>query len=71
MKRNVGQVDRVLRALGAVVMAVSAAVAPVPLELRVPLFGALAAYFAFTALSGTCLGYTLLGTGTCPRESRS
>jgi hypothetical protein len=71
MKRNVGTVDRALRAVGAAALMIAAVAAPLPLPLpaRVALFGVMAAYLAFTALAGTCLGYALLGKSTCPARA--
>lgn len=66
MQKNVGTVDRVLRGLGAIAMGVAAALVPLPLWARVPVFGLLAVYLAFSTLSGTCLGYRLMGRSTCP-----
>jgi hypothetical protein len=71
MKRNVGTVDRAVRAVGAAALMIGGVAAPLPLPLpaRVALFGAMAAYLAFTALAGTCLGYGLLGKSTCPARA--
>lgn len=71
MTTNVGKMDRVFRALGAIGMLAAAFLAPLPVEVRVPLFGLLAAYMSFTALAGTCLGYKLMGMSTCPVRARS
>ena len=48
MKRNVGPVDRAVRAVGAVALMIGSVAAPLPLPLaaRVALFGVMAAYFA-------------------------
>jgi hypothetical protein len=70
MKKNVGNGDRIARVVAAVGLGVCAVVAPLPLWIRVAGFALNAAYLAFTALSGTCLGYRLLGRSTCPAESR-
>jgi hypothetical protein len=71
MKRNVGTVDRALRALGALALMIGSVAAPLPMPLaaRVALFGVMAAYLGFTALAGTCLGYALLGKSTCPARA--
>lgn len=69
MRKNLGKVDRMLRAAGAVAMVVGAAVLPVSLELRLAL-GVSGIYVLMTALWGTCLGYRLLGMSTCPAGSR-
>lgn len=66
MKRNVGTSDRILRAFGALALFTCAVLAPLPLALRVPLFGVLGSYMLFTSLAGTCFGYRLMGRSTCP-----
>lgn len=65
MKQNVGSFDRALRVLGAAAMVGGAALAPFPMEMRLPVFGGLSVYLLLTALSGTCLGYRLMGRSTC------
>ncbi|NUO53165.1 MAG: DUF2892 domain-containing protein [Polyangiaceae bacterium] len=70
MTKNVGNLDRMFRAVGALVMATCAVIAPLPAMVRIPLFGATAVYMLFTVLSGTCLGYRLTGRSTCPAASR-
>ncbi len=66
MERNLGNADRTRRALGAIALATCSVFAPLPLLLRVPAFGGMAIYLLYTVLSGTCLGYALLGKSTCP-----
>lgn len=66
MTKNVGLVDRALRAVAAISMGLCAVLAPLPVVVRVPLFAALGAYMLWTSLSGTCLGYRLMGRSTCP-----
>ena len=66
--RNVGNSERVLRGLAASLMGSCAVLAPLPLAIRLPAFGGMAAYLLFTALSGTCLGYRLMGKSTCRVE---
>lgn len=70
MKRNIGNRDRLVRALGGAAMATCAVMAPLPLAIRVPTFGILGVYMLFTAVAGTCLGYRLMGKSTCPAEPR-
>lgn len=70
MKKNVGSGDRVARVIAAGGLGVCAVIAPLPLWIRVAGFALNAVYLGFTALSGTCLGYRLLGKSTCPVESR-
>ena len=71
MTTNVGKLDRGFRALGAIGMLVCAFLAPLPVEVRVPVFGLLAAYLSVPALAGTCLGYKLMEMSTCPVRARS
>ncbi len=47
-------------------MLVGAFVTPFSLAVRVLVFGGMAAYILMTALSGTCLGYKMMGMSTCP-----
>jgi hypothetical protein len=70
MEKNLGKSDRTIRALSVIVLAAGSAFAPLPLLLRVPAFGLMGAYLLYTVLSGTCLGYALLGKSTCPNEAR-
>ena len=71
MKRNVGNKERVLRAVAGLAMATGAVMAPVPLAIRIGGFGVMAAYMLFTALAGTCFGYRLMGRSTCAIERGS
>lgn len=66
MKRNVGNGERVLRALAALALALCAVMAPLPLAVRLAGLATLSAYMMFTALAGSCLGYRLMGVSTCP-----
>jgi hypothetical protein len=66
MKKNLGNADRIMRVVGACAAVSCAVLAPYPLAARVGAFGATAVYLLFTALSGTCLGYRLIGRSTCP-----
>lgn len=68
MKKNLGTVDRLGRSGLAVALGVCSVVAPLPVSVRLAGFGALALYFALTALIGSCLGYRLLGMSTCAVE---
>ena len=69
MRRNVGTLDRTVRALAALGFGVCAVLAPFPLLVRVGVFGLSAVYFTFSALAGTCFGYRMLGKTTCPLET--
>jgi hypothetical protein len=66
MTRNVGNAERMVRAVAGMMMILCAVMAPLPLVVRVAAFGALGTYMLFTALAGTCLGYKLIGKSTCP-----
>ena len=70
MHKNVGTVDRVARGVMAVGLLAAAWVAPLELAPRVLVFGIGAVYVAFTAFSGTCLGYRLMGKSTCGVPNR-
>jgi hypothetical protein len=64
--RNVGRIDRTLRALAVIPLATCAALAPLPLWLRLVAFVPPGLYFCYSALAGTCFGYALMGKSTCP-----
>jgi hypothetical protein len=66
MKRNLGNLDRSLRVAGALLMLTCAWLAPLPLALRLAGLAASGVYLLFTALAGSCLGYTLMGRSSCP-----
>ncbi|MFP2924545.1 DUF2892 domain-containing protein [Pyxidicoccus sp. 3LG] len=68
MKRNVGNMERLFRALGGLALVTCAAMASLPLAVRLATFGVLGAYLLFSALAGSCLGYVLMGRSTCPVE---
>lgn len=69
MKRNVGSVDRWLRAFAGVALAALVLVVPMPLALQV-LGVAQGGYLVLTALAGYCVGYRLLGRSTCALPAR-
>ncbi|HYQ45640.1 MAG TPA: DUF2892 domain-containing protein [Polyangiaceae bacterium] len=70
MQKNLGQGDRIARGLAVVALVACAIISPLPLLVRVPVFGGMAVYLLYTVLSGTCLGYALLGKSTCPVQAR-
>jgi Protein of unknown function (DUF2892) len=70
MQKNVGKSDRGVRGLAVVGLSSCAIYSPLPPLVRVPVFGLLAAYLLYTALSGSCLGYALLGKSSCPTQAR-
>ncbi len=65
MSQNLGNADRILRALAALAMLIASVVAPVQLAIAVGL-ALTGVYMIGTALAGTCLGYKLIGVSTCP-----
>lgn len=69
MRRNIGNSERVVRAVIAMAMIGCAFLAPLPLLVRAPVFGGLGTYLLVTALAGTCLGYKLMGKSTCAHPS--
>jgi len=66
MRKNLGNVDRAMRAVAVVGLVTCCVASPLPLLIRVAAFGSMAAYLLFTVLAGTCLGYKLIGKSTCP-----
>ncbi|HEY6081593.1 MAG TPA: DUF2892 domain-containing protein [Polyangiaceae bacterium] len=66
MLQNLGGTDRFLRVTFALVLAGGSFVAPFSLTLRLLGFALPALYVLGTALTGTCLGYKLMGRSTCP-----
>ena len=69
MTKNVGNWDRIARALGAVGLGIAALVAPLP-SWALILLGATSVYLLLTSLCATCAGYGLLGKSTCAIEGR-
>jgi hypothetical protein len=70
MTRNAASWDRALRALMGVVMLGGSVFAPLPALVRVLALGVGGAYLLETALTGTCLGYRLMGISTCPTDTK-
>jgi len=70
MQKNLGRGDRGARAVGVAGLLAGSVFSPLPLGLRVPALGLLAAYLLYTVLSGSCLGYALLGKSTCSAPGR-
>ena len=70
MKRNVGTMDRAARGLAGLAMIACAVAAPLPLTVRLAAFLLPAAYMVFSALAGTCFGYSLMGKSTCATARR-
>lgn len=70
MKKNLSTFSRVLRAGGGLALLLCSVMAPLPLLVRIAGLGGMGAYLLFTALAGSCLGYTLLGMSCCPIESK-
>lgn len=70
MTRNLAGWDRALRLAAATLAGAAAFVAPLPLAVRIGALAVTAVYLGFTALTGTCAGYRLLGLSSCPRTLR-
>lgn len=66
MLKNLGKADRTLRVVLASVAACCAVLAPYSLGWKLGLLAPSAVYLLLTALTGTCLGYRLMGKSTCP-----
>ena len=62
---NVGAADRLIPTLAGCMMLLAAFLLALPVMGRVGLAG-MGLYLLGTALSGTCLGYRLMGKSTCP-----
>jgi len=71
MKKNVGTSDRIFRVLGAASSLMCSLLAPLPVAIRVAVFGTLSAYLLMTAVVGSCAGYALMGKSTCPTKART
>jgi hypothetical protein len=68
MKRNLGRVDRTLRACAGLALCMCSIFAPLPLLVRVLAFGVTGCVLFLTALVGACPGYALLGISSCSSE---
>ena len=68
MKRNVARWERIIRTLAGGGLLVGAFLVPLPPLVRLLAFGGGGVYLLATALSGTCLGYKMMGISTCPAE---
>lgn len=66
MTHNTATWDRIVRLLAGAAMLVGSLFAPFPLLVRVLALAVGGIYMLATALSGTCLGYRLIGFSTCP-----
>ena len=70
MKKNVGTSDRLARALGGASLMTCSFLAPLPLAVRMAVFGTMGVYLLMTALVGTCAAYALSGKSSCRPEAR-
>jgi len=70
MQKNLGNGDRAVRGMAVVGLVACSVFSPLPLLIRVPAFTGMAVYLLYTVLSGTCLGYALIGKSTCPAQAR-
>ena len=68
MKRNVGTMDRVTRAVAGMVMLTCSVMAPLSAAVRLGVFATIGGYLLLTAIVGSCLGYRLMGRSTCALE---
>jgi hypothetical protein len=64
MKKNIGTIDRFIRALAALMMVAGFFLAPLDLSLRLVLL-AMGLYLGSTALASSCPMYPMLGMSTC------
>lgn len=70
MKKNVGNTDRILRLVVALVLAILLATGTVAVTTTLGIILAVVAViFAFTGLVSWCAIYALVGASTCPRET--
>lgn len=69
MKHNVGNLDRILRALAGLVMLACSVIAPLPLIVRVAGFGVVGGYLLLSALVSSCACYALMGKSTCATKA--
>jgi len=70
MKKNLGTSDRLARALGGASLMTCSFLAPLPLAVRMAVFGTMGVYLLMTALVGTCAAYALIGKSSCRPEAR-
>lgn len=68
MTRNVGSLDRLVRAFAAASLVALFFLSSLPTVARAIAFALPAGYMLFTALQGTCFGYRLMGRSTCPTQ---
>jgi hypothetical protein len=71
MTKNLGNLDRIARVIVVVALGCCAVLAPFSLVVRLVAFALPALYVAGSALTGTCLGYSLLGLSTCPMQRKT
>jgi hypothetical protein len=70
MKKNLGSSDRLARALGGASLMTCSFLAPLPLAVRMAVFGTMGVYLLMTALVGTCAAYALIGKSSCSPRAR-
>jgi len=71
MKKNVGSPDRIIRLIGAAVVAVILATGTVAISSTLGIVLAVAGViFAFTGATSWCAIYSLVGLSTCPVEAK-
>jgi len=69
LNKNLGNADRVFRAIAAIALLIATFIAPLPLMAAAGL-ALTGVYMIGTSLVGTCLGYKLIGVSTCPIKQR-
>jgi hypothetical protein len=70
MKKNVGMRERSFRLAGGAAVLVAAAVAPLPLAIRLAALGVPGIYLLVTAVARRCFGYGLMGRSSCRTDDR-
>ncbi len=72
MKKNVGSIDRIIRLLGAVAIAVLFLTGVVSISSTLGIvLSVVGVIFAFTGLTSWCAIYSLVGLSTCPIDSKN
>lgn len=71
MKKNVGSIDKYVRLIAAVIIAVLLFMGKVAISSTLGIILlVVAVIFAFTALAGSCPLYSIVGLSTCPVKEK-
>lgn len=71
MKKNVGNIDRIIRLVGAAIVAVVLFTGAVSLSSTLGIIlGVAGVIFAFTGATSWCAIYSLVGASTCPVDTQ-